>query len=279
MKRLVVGDRPRRIGLLSLAVALGFACLSGASARGLAAGTRVDAELVLAVDVSSSMQPGELALQREGYSAAFRSKEVIDAIVNGGYGRIAVTYVEWGSSNIHRVVVPWTLVDSAASAHAVADKLDGARIATMFRTSISGAIRDGLRAFDENRYRGLRRIIDVSGDGPNNEGGLVTLARDTAVARGVTINGLPLMVRPLVAAGGEDVPSLDDYYADCVIGGTRAFVLPVTSWRQFPQAVRRKLVLEMSGRDPAVREAAARSVPDVLLPGKGADCQIGEESP
>ena len=168
---------------MSLAVALAFACLAGASPRGLAAEPRVDAELVLAVDVSSSMQPGELALQREGYSAAFRSKDVIDAILYGGYGRIAVTYVEWGSSNVHRVVVPWTLVDSAASAHAVADKLDGAKIATMFRTSISGAIRDGLRAFDENRYHGLRRIIDISGDGPNNEGGPVTVARDTAVRR------------------------------------------------------------------------------------------------
>lgn len=279
MKRMVVGNRPARIGPVSLAVALSFACLAGGPARGLAAETRVDAELVLAVDVSSSMQPGELALQREGYSAAFRSKDVIDAIIDGGYGRIAVTYVEWGSSNVHRVVVPWTLVDSAASAHAVAEKLDGAKIATMFRTSISGAIRVGLRAFDENRYHGLRRIIDISGDGPNNEGGPVTVARDIAVSQGVTINGLPLMVRPLLAAGGEDMPSLDDYYADCVIGGARAFVLPVTSWRQFPQAVRRKLVLEMSGRDPAIREAAAKSGPDVLLPGKGADCQIGEKSP
>ncbi len=277
---MLAGGWPARIGPAVLAFALAFACIAGLPRRGLAGeADKVDVELVLAVDVSSSMQPSELALQRRGYSAAFRSKEVIDAIRYGGYGRIAVTYVEWGSSNVHRVVVPWTLVDGAAAAHAVADKLDGAKIATMFRTSISGAIRDGLRAFGENRYHGLRRIIDISGDGPNNEGGPVTLARDTAVRDGVTVNGLPLMVRQILPVGGEDLPPLDDYYADCVIGGPRAFVLPVTSWRQFPQAVRRKLVLEMSGRNPAIREASMNAGTDVRLPGKGADCQIGEKFP
>lgn len=274
-----VGRWPARIGPAPLAVALAIACLAGIPQRGFSAERKVDAELVLAVDVSSSMQPAELALQRRGYAAAFRSKEVIDAILYGGYGRIAVTYVEWGSSNVHRVVVPWTLVDSAASAGAVAGKLDSAKVATMFRTSISGAIRDGLRAFGGNGYRGLRRIIDISGDGPNNEGGPVTVARDAAVQDGVTINGLPLMVRQQMSSGGEDIPPLDRYYADCVIGGPRAFVLPVTNWRQFPQAVRRKLVLEMSGRDPAVRQAAVKDGPEVLLPGKGADCQIGEKFP
>ncbi len=276
---MVFGSGHARIRAVSRAIALSTFCVFAVQPESLAADTTVDAELVLAVDVSSSMQPGELALQRQGYAAAFRSKDVIDAILFGGYGRIAVTYVEWGSSNAHRVVVPWTLVDSAESAYAVAGRLDAAKLVTMFRTSISGAIRDGMRAFADNRYHGLRRIIDVSGDGPNNEGGPVTFARDTAVRSGVTINGLPLMVRGAAGSGEEELPSLDRYYADCVVGGASAFVLPVTSWRQFPQAVRRKLVLEMSGRDPAVRMAAARREPDVLLPGSGADCQIGEKFP
>ena len=277
MKRMAALLRPVRGGLFAFSVSL--ALLGGGAKMCFAEELPVDAALVLAVDVSSSMQPAELALQRQGYAAAFRSRDVVDAIRDGAYGRVAVTYVEWGSSNAHRVVLPWTLIDGAATAAMVADRLEATRIATMFRTSISGAIRVGMRSLDDMRFNASRRIIDISGDGPNNEGGPVEFARDTAVRAGITVNGLPIMVKPILPVGGQKLPPLDAYYADCVAGGERAFVLPVTNWQQFPPAVRRKLVMEVSGRDPAIRYAAANGSPDMLLPGKGADCEIGEEFP
>ncbi len=239
----------------------------------LRAQERVDVELVLAVDVSGSMQYAELQLQRDGYVAAFRSPDVIDAIRLGGYGRVAVTYIEWARSELTRVIVPWTIIDGRETAEAFANRLEAALLSNMRNTSISGAIRYGAAAFDDNDVRGVRRIIDISGDGPNNQGGLVTTSRDVAISAGITINGLPLMIDPWLSELGLGLPELDAYYRKCVTGGPGSFVLPVTSWEEFPEAVRRKLVLELSGRKPAqplVMKAEFVRSPEI-------DCAIGEK--
>lgn len=258
-----------RTALLSAPLALPAAPAAG---EGLA----VDVELVLAVDVSSSMKPVELALQRQGYAAAIRAREVIDAMLSGRHGRVAVTYVEWGASGSRRVVVPWTLVAAPQDALAVAERLAEAELGSLFQTSISGAIRYAMRAFADSPYAGDRRIVDISGDGPNNQGGLVTLSRDAALAEGITINGLPLVLHANVLSG-PGTPSLDRYYADCVVGGPRAFVLPVRGWDAFPAAVRRKLVLELSDARPALPGAARPSArPRDAAAAAPVDCTIGE---
>ena len=182
------------------------------------AATEVDIELALMVDVSRSMAPGELELQRRGYAEAISSDEVVGAILNGFTGRIALTYVEWAGNGTNREVIPWTLVDSREVAEEIAAQLRATRSFGMRRTSISGAIRYAMHAIDENDFEGLRRVIDISGDGPNNQGGLVTAARDRALAEGFVINGLPLMTQE-----GNSFWTLDDldlYYEACVIGGT-----------------------------------------------------------
>ncbi len=208
----------------------------------------VDLELVLAVDVSRSMDFGEQQLQREGYTQAFRSSEVIDAITGGLNGRIAVTYLEWAGSGIQRVVLPWTIISDAASANRFADALAMQTPQRLSRTSISGAIMAAGALFGTSGYPATRRVIDVSGDGPNNQGMPVTLARDEWVRKGVVINGLPLMIGANTYGFGID--NLDAYYRDCVIGGPGSFVLPVFTWEEFPQAVRRKMVLEISASPP-----------------------------
>src|SRR5205814_846649 len=156
----------------------------------------VDVELILAVDVSYSMDMDELAIQREGYAQAIQSKEFLQALKNGVHGRIAVTYFEWAASSDQKIIIPWRLIDGPESADAVAAEIMKTPIRRASRTSISGAIYFAMPLFDENPYRGLRRVIDISGDGPNNNGpSPVTMARDEAVAKGITINGLPIMVK------------------------------------------------------------------------------------
>ena len=160
-----------------------------------AAETEVDLELFLAVDVSRSMTPRELEIQRRGYAEALVSREVVSAIERGLLGRIALTYVEWAGAASQRVVVDWTLIESRADAEAFAEKITAHFEDAMRRTSISGAIDYATWAFDENGFQGLRRVIDISGDGPNNQGRTVTDARDEALAAGIVINGLPLMTK------------------------------------------------------------------------------------
>jgi len=220
-----------------------FSCIGAAQSQ-----EDVDLELVLAVDVSRSMDFGEQQLQREGYSQAFRASEVIDAITSGLNGRIAVTYLEWAGSGIQRVVLPWTIISDAASANSFADSLDVQETQRLSRTSISGAIMAAGALFGTSGHKASRRVIDVSGDGPNNQGMPVTLARDEWVRQGVVINGLPLMIG--ANTYGFGITNLDAYYRDCVIGGPGSFVLPVYTWEEFPRAVRRKMVLEISATPP-----------------------------
>ena len=171
---------------------------------------------------------------------------------SGMHGRVAVTYVEWAGVIDQKIVVPWRLIDGAASAEAVAAEISGRRMRRAYRTSISGALTFSAPLFDGNGFRGIRRVIDVSGDGTNNQGPLVTLVRDEVLAKGITINGLPIMLkRPNPST--MDIPNLDVYYEDCVIGGPGAFVVPIREREKFKEAIRTKLVLEIAGRTPEPR--------------------------
>jgi hypothetical protein len=212
----------------------------------------VDVELVLAVDISYSMDPEEQALQREGYVQALTSSEFLRALREGANGKIAVTYVEWAGASEQRIIVPWRLVEGPESADALASEIARVPLRRAARTSVSGAIAFSKELFATSGYRGLRRVIDVSGDGANNAGMPVAVARDAAIAEGVTINGLPILLnRPNV--GQMDLLNLDEYYEDCVIGGPGAFMIPIRERSQFVTATRTKLILEIAGRTPEPR--------------------------
>ncbi|MBQ0824574.1 DUF1194 domain-containing protein [Microvirga terrae] len=206
--------------------------------------TEVDVALVLAVDVSRSMDPDEQELQRQGFIEAFRSPQVHDAIRNGMLGRIIVTYFEWSGVDYQNVIVPWTIIDSPETALKFADGLHDNPIGRLRRTSISGAIDFGAKLLEQTGVEPVRRVIDISGDGPNSSGRGVAAARDEAVAKGITINGLPIMLkRP---SGFGDMENLDLYYKGCVIGGEGAFLVPVRERQQFADAIRTKIIREIA---------------------------------
>jgi hypothetical protein len=233
--------------------------------------TEVDLELVLAVDVSLSMDMDEQRLQREGYVGAFRHPQVWQAIATGGTGRIGVTYIEWAGQLTQQTVLPWTLIDGPEAAKAFADKLESAPISRARMTSVSGALYYSARELERSPYKGTRRVIDISGDGPNNSGVPAEMARDEIVAKGIVINGLPIMLKRELPSGFFDITNLDEYYASCVIGGTGAFTIPVRSREEFASATRRKLILEISGLPD---EAPARIIKVQVRP--FADCMVGE---
>ena len=237
---------------------------------GFAQETEVDVELVLAVDISRSMNPVELEIQRKGYAAALTSPAVVAAIRGGMLGRIALTYVEWAGSQHQQVIVPWTLIENQADAEQVAAMILAHQTYGARQTSISSALVYGAAAIEANEFRGLRRVIDVSGDGPNNMGPQVDLIRDEIVARGIIINGIPLMTRDALSSRFS-IDELDLYYAACVIGGPGAFVIPVREWTEFANAVRQKLVLEIAGLPMQLVPAAA------AFPPSPTDCLIGEK--
>jgi hypothetical protein len=230
----------------------------------------VDVELVLAVDVSYSMDMDELAIQREGYAQAIVSKEFLQALKTGPNGKISVTYFEWAASSDQKIIIPWRVIDGPETADAVANEIMKTPIRRASRTSISGAINFAMPLFEENPYRGLRRVIDISGDGPNNNGAPVIGARDAAIGKGITINGLPIMVKE-PSYSTMDIDNLDFYYEDCVIGGPGAFVVTIKDRDKFKEAIRTKLVLEVAGRTPARRVIpVAEKEPRV-------SCMIGEK--
>jgi Protein of unknown function (DUF1194) len=249
---------------------LGFAAPGGPqnlAQRGAA--VAVDVELALAVDVSYSMDPEEQELQREGYMAAVTSREFMRALREGMHGKVAMTYFEWAGTHHQQIIVPWRLIDGPESADAFAADIARARYTRASRTSISGAIQFAVPLFESSGYRGIRRVIDISGDGVNNNGTVVTVARDDALAKGITINGLPIMLkRP--NRGMMDIDNLDVYYEDCVVGGPGAFVIPIHNRDQFKEAIRTKLVLEIAGRMPARRIMPASAAKPRI------SCTIGE---
>ncbi len=209
----------------------------------------VDVQLVLAVDVSYSMDMDELAIQREGYAQAIVSKDFLQALKTGPTGRVAVTYFEWAASTDQKIIIPWRVIDGPESADAVAAEILKTPIRRASRTSISGAIYFAMPLFDESPYRGLRRVIDISGDGPNNNGTPVTIARDEALSKGIIINGLPIMVKE-PSYSTMDIDNLDFYYEDCVIGGPGSFVISIKDREKFKEAIRTKLLMEVAGRAP-----------------------------
>ena len=184
-------------------------------------GAAVDVELILAVDVSYSMDMDELAIQREGYAQAIVSKEFLQALKTGPNGKVAVTYFEWAASSDQKIIIPW-------------------------------------------------RVIDISGDGPNNNGAPVTGARDEALSKGIVINGLPIMVKE-PSYSTMDIDNLDYYYEDCVIGGPGSFVVPIKDREKFKEAIRTKLLLEVAGRTPD------RPVVPVAEKEPRVSCLIGEK--
>ena len=222
----------------------------------------VDVELVLAVDISQSMDTEEQEVQRAGYVAALTSREFLDAIQVGPIGRVAVTYMEWGGIDEHFIVADWTVIQDEASAAHFASKIAEAPLRQVQRTSIASALEKSVHLVQNNQYMGLRQVIDISGDGPNNQGGSVTDMRDRMVAAGVTINGLPLMMKSNKNTW-QAMLNLDHYYEDCVIGGPGSFAIPVRSQEGFADAIRMKLVMEIAGLhmpepDPYFQRASGR---------------------
>jgi hypothetical protein len=267
-------SRPNHWWIVRAAALLAAGSLAGSAQ----AAEPVDIELVLAVDVSLSMSPDELAIQRDGYVAALTDQRVIDAIQSGMHGKIAVTYVEWAGATTQRVVVPWTAIATREDAAQFAARLSSMPPNSARRTSIANALTFGSDLFAESGFRGFKRVIDISGDGPNNQGPPVDMIRDRVLEQGITINGLPLMTNGGLASP-YDVTELDRYYQDCVIVGPGAFLIPVNSWSQFPEAIRRKLVLELAGAgSPEWARFEAEHPPVRFAQNEQTfDCLIGEK--
>lgn len=244
-----------RLRLAHLAAGLALLWALGAPPAQAQSAREVDLALVIAVDISFSMDTEEQALQREGFAQAFRSKEVHDAIRGGMLGRIAVTYMEWAGSADQKVIVPWTVLDNSESLMAFADRIASTPLRRAQRTSISGAIDFGAKLIEESGLDATRRVIDISGDGPNNQGRYVLEARNEALAKGIVINGLPIMLRN---PGYLDISELDTYYRDCVIGGQGSFMVPVRERDQFVRAIKTKILLEIAGLPPESNPAVIR---------------------
>lgn len=234
----------------------------------------VDLELVLAVDVSGSIDDEEARLQREGFATAITNPHILRAIKSGPLGRVAVMYVEWSGLDRHRVVTDWTVIADDDDARDFAEMIVDASTFRGQWTSISSAIDQSMKYLDENEYRGTRRVIDISGDGENNNGDPIMGARERAIAAGVTINGLPIVNGRIGPNGMKPSADLDLYYRDCVIGGPGAFMVVARGFNDFARAIRRKLFLELSGWQPKDRPGLRR-VRAAVLP--KIDCLIGEK--
>ncbi len=267
---------PTALRFLALGLAL---ALAGPPAAAPAA-EPVDLELALAIDVSGSIDDQEARLQREGYIAAFRHPDVIAAMTGGFLGRIAVAYYEWAGFGHMRIIADWTVIHDSASAMAFAEALTRNPPQTARRTAISDAIDFAVPFFEQNDFEGTRRVVDISGDGPNNWGDRVTRSRDLAVAQGIVINGLPIMNGRPSRFGRPPIPNLDLYYRDCVIGGRGAFIVVADDFIDFARAVRRKLILEIAGTVPPGQEnPVAAAPPGRMWPAAARfspPCTIGE---
>ncbi|BBE73303.1 DUF1194 domain-containing protein [Oharaeibacter diazotrophicus] len=250
----------------SVALAILVCCATASTGRG--APEPVDLELVLLADVSDSMDRAERTLQRRGYAAAFRDPSVADAVATGPIGRIAVTYVEYADVGLSRVVVPWAVLATAEDSRRFADAVEAAPLHGQSRTSISAALTFAAQLIDDNDVEGVRRVVDVSGDGPNNQGEPLPAARAAVLGRGIVINGLPIRFDP--DDPGDpltrrfDMRRLPDYYEDCVIGGPDSFMVTVTGRADLMEGIRRKLAMEIAGLPtPPILRVALRSGPRV----------------
>lgn len=241
----------------------------------------VDLQLILAVDVSASIDAEEGRLQRDGYVKALVDPLVVTAIQAGKHGRIAVAYTEWSGPLHQRVVADWRIIDGPESAVAFAALLDAAPNQAGQRTSISGAIQHAVAMFHKaKQFRAVRKAIDISGDGPNNGGFHVHRTRYHAFENGITINGLPIHNDRPSPLGIPAIPNIDLYYEDCVIGGPGAFIVVAETLRSFAAAVRRKLILEIAGLQPPPTDRRLARPENGIVPAQTrlglTDCTIGE---
>ncbi len=212
-----------------------------------AAAEEVDLELVLLADASGSISDAEIRFQRQGYAAALTDPRVLSVIGNTLYGSIAVTYVEWAANTA--VVVDWARIDGAESAQSFADALLAPPRQAYGQNAIGAALLDGKRLIEENDFEGWRKVIDFSGDSPNNYSGpSIESARDEVVAAGITINGLPILCR--FCDTPARFPDLAAIYEERIIGGHGAFVVSAATEEDLAEAIRRKLILEISGLTP-----------------------------
>jgi Protein of unknown function (DUF1194) len=225
------------------------------------AAEQVDLLLVLASDVSRSVDAAKFKLQRDGYMAAVSNPRVIEAIKSGPHGRIAICFIEWSGVGAQKVVIDWMMIDGAKAAQDFAGQLDEAQRSFADRTSISGGIDFAMAQLERAPFQATRRTIDVSGDGTNNSGREVTAARDEALAQSVTINGLVILSeQPLSWNADHTNPpgGLDAYYRNNVTGGPNSFVMVAENFNTFGQAILNKLVAEVAAAEPAEQTAAAQ---------------------
>jgi len=209
----------------------------------------VDLLLVLAADVSRSVDSQKFQLQREGYAAALADPRVIDAIQSGRRGRIGVLFLEWSGFGNQKVVIDWTVVDGPRAAQAFGDRLLESPRSFADRTSISGGIDAAVAQLARAPFEGQRRTIDVSGDGTNNAGRDVGLARDEALALGISINGLVILSETPLPWNPEHTNppgGLTKYYRDNVIGGPGSFVLEAKDFNSFGEAIVKKMIAEIA---------------------------------
>ena len=244
---------------------LAFAALFAAALAGAlhaphaqAAPLPVDLELILAVDVSGSVDAVEARLQREGYISAMTSDTVMKAIKSGPFRRIAVAYVEWAGEQYQQTVMPWTLIENLEDAKAFMGKVADSPYVAIRWTSISAAIDHSVKLFAQSPFEGTRRVIDISGDGKNNHGRELADARADAVAAGIVINGLPILssragAMDSMPRGWPSDPDLDSYFQTQVIGGPGAFMVPAESFDTFAEAVKSKLMREIAGIPPHIQ--------------------------
>jgi hypothetical protein len=231
----------RRRGILAAALAAPLVLTRRA---GAAEPEPVDVELVLAVDVSRSVDADEMEMQLRGYAAAFRDPKLVEGIAGGPLGQIAVTLFTWSDFHIQEHLVSWMKIDGAAGAERVAASIDAAPRRTWLYTSISGAMDYAAGLFGRS-YEGTRRVVDISGDGVNNSGRPVADARRDILAKGIVLNGLAVLDRqpqPWMA----NLPPLDEYFRDEVIGGPGAFLMVAEGYAAFEQAVKRKIIREIA---------------------------------
>ena len=248
---------------------------------------KVDLELVIATDVSRSINEDEARLQREGVAAALRSPYVLAAIRSGYHKKIAIAYIDYSSQDFNEIVVDWQIIKDQTSAFGFADALLNQPLTFGRRTSISDALEMSLKLIEENYIDGTRRVIDVAGDGPNNHGRLINDVRNEVIARGISINGLPIIINNNSGFGSRfHLPDLDKYYRGCVIGGSGAFLIVAKDFADFARAIRRKLIFEIAHLTPIIERnnSLLRTIADRnsdKIPGSGfvyqKGCDIGEK--
>lgn len=238
--------------MIRLAAVLVWLVLACGAATAQPRETPVDVELVLAADVSRSIDDEEFHLQRQGYAEAFRNPRVINAIRSGPFRRIAVTFVEWTGIGLQTTVIPWTVIEDAGGGAAFAAQLAEKPRAYYSGggTAVGEAIFHAATLFADNGFEGTRQVIDVSGDGPTNRGRPAAMGRDFAVAQGITVNGLPILG---LARG------LDRYYEQNVVGGPGGFMVPADGFNDFAQAVLSKLIREIAAAPAGETLHAARA--------------------